>query len=237
MLKEKPDKDAVFWTYEYYVDSKGNVHKNRAGVNGRKFYWHHADFKMEDCTAEPNKMNKTIRPLKENICFKGKIYFQNLSERELNTLCYLVNAGDDGELDKKEHGYKLGAAKPLGFGSVAMYIDSVLLRRIVQTEEETIAFKEIPYEPDKENTLVDSRVVEDFRKMTDFRLLNGKNVSYPRRWPGDNIFGWFAANHKGYSKDRCRVVGMPNSRDTMLFDQYLKPMTPETVKNELNLNS
>lgn len=238
---KKPDKDAVFWTYEYYVDSKGNVHKNKAGVNGRKFYWHHADFKMEDCTAEPDKMNKTIRPLKKNICFKGKIYFQNLSERELNTLCYLVNAGDDGELDEKKHGYKLGAAKPLGFGSVAMYIDSVLLRQIVQTEEETIAFKEIPYEPDKENTLIDSRVVEDFRKMTDFSLLSGKNVSYPRRWPGDDIFGWFAANHKGYSKDRRtgqkRLVGMPQSRDTMLFDQYLEPMTPETVRNKLNLNS
>ncbi len=234
---KKPDKDAVFWTYEYYVDSKGHVHKNMAGVNGRKFYWHHADFKMENCTAEPNKMNKTIRPLKKNICFLGKIYFHDLSERELNTLCYLVNAGDDEELDKKKHGYKLGAAKPLGFGSVAMHINNVQLRQIVQTENETIDLKEIPYQPDKQNTLVDSQVVEDFQKMTDFKLLSGENVNYPRIHPGDDIFGWFAANHKGYSKDKRtgqnRFVGMPQSRDTMLFDQYLKPMTPKTVTNEL----
>lgn len=51
---KKPHKDAVFWTYGYYVDSKGHVHKNMAGVNGRKFYWRHADFKMESCMAEPS---------------------------------------------------------------------------------------------------------------------------------------------------------------------------------------
>lgn len=234
---KKPDEDAVFWTYEYYVDSRGCIHKNMAGVNGRKFYWHHADFKMENYTAKPDKMNKTIRPLKEKIVFQGKIYFHDLSERELNTLCYLVNAGDDEELDKKKHGYKLGAAKPLGFGSVAMHIENIQLRKIVQTEEGTIALKEIPYQPDMKNTLVDPQVVADFQKMTDFRLLSGKNISYPRRWPGDDIFGWFAANHQGYSVDRWtgqkKIVGMPQSRNTMLFDQYLKPMTPETVSNEL----
>lgn len=234
---KKPDKDAVFWTYEYYVDSRGRVHKNMDGVNGRKFYWHHADFKMENYTAEPSKMNKTIRPLNEGICFKGKIYFHDLSERELNTLCYLVNAGDDEELDKKKHGYKLGAAKPLGFGSVAMHINNVQLRQIVQTEKETIAIKEIPYQPDRENTLVDPQVVEDFQRMTDFKLLSGENVSYPRIKPGDDIFGWFAANHKGYYKDKRtgqnKFVGMPQSRNTMLFEQYLNPMTPKTVSNEL----
>lgn len=234
---KKPAEDAVFWTYEYYVDSKGRVHRNMAGVNGRKFYWHHADFKMRNCTAGPDKMNKTIRPLKKNIIFEGKIYFHDLSERELNTLCYLVNAGDDEALDEKKHGYKLGAAKPLGFGSVAMHIRDVQLRRIVQTEEGAIALKEIPYQPDKENTLVDPQVVKNFQTMSDFELLRNENVSYPRIRPGDDIFGWFSENHKGYFKDKQtgenKFPRPPQSRNTMLFDQYLKPMTPKTVSNEL----
>lgn len=233
---KKPDEDAVFWTYEYYVDSRGRVHENNAGVNGRKFYWHHADFKMENCISEPSKMNKTIRPLKKNICFRGKIYFQDLSEKELNTLCYLVNAGDEEELQKKKHGYKLGAAKPLGFGSVAMHVDGVTLRKIVQTKDGAIAMEEAPYHPDSRNTLVDAGVVADFQKMTDFNLLRGKNVSYPRKEENGDIFTWFAGNHRGYKKNRMgqnEFTGMPQSRNYMLFDRYLRPMTPETVSNKL----
>ena len=235
---KKPAEDAVFWTYEYYVDSKGVVHKNTAGINGRKFYWHHADFDMRKCTAEPDRMNKTIRPLNQNICFKGKIYFQDLSEKELNTLCYLINAGDDAGLKQKKHGYKLGAAKPLGFGSVAMHVDQVLLRQMEKTADAQIILKEVPYEPVKNNTLVDPEVVQDFGKMTDFYVLRGENVDYPRRKPGDDIFGWFAGNHKGYLYDRRsgmnRPSGMPQSRTTMLFDQYLKPMEPRTVSTGLD---
>lgn len=235
---KKPAEDAVFWTYEYYVDSKGIVHKNTAGINGRKFYWHHADFDMKKCTAKPDKMNKTIRPLNQNICFKGKIYFQDLSEKELNTLCYLINAGDDAGLRQKKHGYKLGAAKPLGFGSVAMHVDQVLLRKMEKTADAQIILKEVPYEPEKNNTLIDPEVASNFEKMTDFYVLRGENVDYPRRRPGDDIFGWFAGNHRGYLYDRRertnKPTGMPQSRTTMLFDQYLKPMEPKTVSTGLD---
>lgn len=235
---KKPDKDAVFWTYEYYVDSSGNVHKNTSGINGRKFYWHHADFKMEKCTAEPSNLNKTVRPLKEGICFKGKIYFQNLSEKELNTLCYLVNAGDDASLEQKKHGYKLGAAKPLGFGSVAMHVDQVLLRRIEKSAEGKIILQEVPYEPNKDKTLVDSGTVKDFEKMTDFYVLRGENVSYPRRQENGNIFEWFAKNHTGYrynkAENKNKETEMPQSRNMMLFKEYLQPMTPKTVSTNLD---
>lgn len=235
---EKPAEDAVFWTYEYYVDSRGTVHKNEAGVNGRKFYWHHADFDMKKCKAQPDKVNKTIRPLKTNICFEGKIYFRDLSEKELNTLCYLINAGDDEGLEQKKHGYKLGTAKPLGFGSVAMCVDRVLLRQIEKTADAQIFLREVPYEPDKNNTLVDPKVVSNFEKMTDFYVLSGENISYPRKKTGDDIFNWFKENHKGYVYNRRegknKPTGMPESRDKMLFDQYLKPMIPKTVSTNLD---
>lgn len=234
---KKPHKDAVFWTYDYYVDSKGRVHKNMAGVNGRKFYWHHADFRMESCTAEPSKMNKTIRPLKKGVCFKGKVFFQNLSKKELDTLCYLINAGDDGKLEDKRHGYKLGAAKPFGFGSVAMHVDEVLLRRMEKTPDEQIFLREIPYQPEKNDTLADQDVITNFEKMTDFYVLEGENVSYPRKEPNGDIFDWFEKNHKGYSYDKGtgknKFVKMPQSRNKMLFEQYLEPMTPKTVDNQL----
>lgn len=36
----KRPKDAWFWTYDYYIDSKGTLYWHTPELNGRKFYWH-----------------------------------------------------------------------------------------------------------------------------------------------------------------------------------------------------
>ena len=152
-------------------------------------------------------------------------------------MCYLINAGDDGKLEDKGHGYKLGAAKPFGFGSVAIHVDEVLLRRMEKTPDEQIFLREISYQPEKNDTLIDQDVITKFEKMTDFYVLEGENVSYPKKKPNGDIFDWFAKNHKGYSYDKGtgknRFAKMPQSRNKMLFEQYLEPMTPKTVDNQL----
>jgi len=225
----KPDEDAVFWTYEYYVDSKGKIHQNQSGINGRKFYWHHPFFSMEKCKAEPDKLNKTIRPLNGGISFRGKIYFQNLSELELNTLCLLINAGDDEVIEKKRHGYKLGAAKPLGLGSVALHVDQVILRSYGMDREGLIQYEEKSYEPNPTLTLADEEVLMNYSKTTSFDYLKGKNVDYPRIKEDGPIFEWFSKNHTGYFINRSGQKiynNMPQSRNNMLYEEYLKAMVP-----------
>lgn len=237
---KKPDEKAVFWTYEYYVEQDGNIYKNMMKINGRKFYWHHPEFSLENCRGEASNLNKTIRPVKSGIIFEGKIYFHNISEEELNTLCYLINAGEDSSisLKKKKHGYKLGAAKPLGLGSVAMHVDRILLRTFTIDENKGITMVEEPYIPDMKHTLVDSGITQNFAIMTEFDYLKKymqsgeKVISYPRTEKDGNIFDWFSENHTGYNRKSKIEQRMPNSRMNMLFKEYLEPMNPETREIE-----
>ncbi len=241
---KKPDAKAVFWTYEYYVDQDGKIHRSTMKINGRKFYWHHPDFSLENCKGEASNQNKTIRPLKAGITFRGKIYFQNISEEELNTLCYLINAGESSDiiLEEKKHGYKLGAAKPLGLGSVALHVDEVLLRKFTMDEEEGVSLVEETYIPDMDNTLADQTVTAHYALMTEFDYLKedlqsgNAELSYPKTEKCGDIFEWFSENHTGYRTIRATgkkvITGMPASRQNMLFKEYLEPMKPETKKIE-----
>lgn len=246
---KRPNEKAVFWTYEYYICEKDlyendlkkvHVHKNTAGINGRKFYWHHPDFSLENCKGEASNLNKTVRPVKPQITFQGKIYFNNISKEELNTLCYLINAGEafDIDLEDRKHGYKLGAAKPLGLGSVAMHVDRILLRTFTIDENQGITMVEEPYIPDMKHTLVDSGITQNFAIMTEFDYLKKymqsgeKVISYPRTKKDGNIFDWFSENHTGYNRKRKIDQRMPNSRMNMLFKEYLEPMNPETREIE-----
>ena len=211
--------DALFWTYDYYVDAGGNVKAYLPEINGRKFYWHQPDMKLQN--AAPDKLNATFRPLKTGIEFTGEVYFDQISEEELSYLAFAVNAGEAGDVKEKKHCYKLGHAKPLGYGSIALQIDQVELRKIDLDEEKgTISYQMQPYAP--QLPAVDEQTMKNFHTMTDFEKLRGKKVSYPTDGKNPEIFKWFVANH-GSRKGN----GMPNSRRDMTFRQYMEAMEPE----------
>lgn len=228
----KRPKNAWFWTYDYYIDDKGNVHANRDGINGRKFYWHQPDMKLEN--QEANKLNMTIRPLKKNITFKGKLYFRNLTKTELDQLIYLLSAGDDKEeLREKTHGYKLGGGKPLGLGSIAVSVDQVSVRsyakdvdnHVVERKESTYDAYSVPE--------IEEKILRDFTRMTDFNAVKDKNISYPLTGESDNVFDWFVKNHAAYRYNKetgqNERISMPNARKQMVYAEYMEPMTPGLV--------
>lgn len=228
----KRPKNAWFWTYDYYIDDKGNVHANQDGINGRKFYWHQPDMKLEN--QEANKLNMTIRPLKKDITFKGELYFRNLTKTELDQLIYLLSAGDDKEeLREKTHGYKLGGGKPLGLGSIAVSVDRVTIRSYAKDAcEHTVERKESTYDAYSVPE-IEERILRDFTTMTDFNAVKGKNISYPLTGESENVFDWFTGNHKGYRYDRVSKqnirIDMPNARKQMVYAEYMEPMTPDLV--------
>ncbi|MFR5400864.1 MAG: RAMP superfamily CRISPR-associated protein [Lachnospira sp.] len=71
---KKPD-DANFWTYDYYIDQNGDVCIKPGELRGRKYYWHHQNFNYTE-GVEATNLNKTIRPVKSGITFKGKIFLK-----------------------------------------------------------------------------------------------------------------------------------------------------------------
>ncbi len=242
----KRPKDALFWTYDYYIDSKGRIYKNTEGINGRKFYWHQAEAQTK--SQKVSNQNVTIRPVKQGIKFLGKVYFQDISKKELNTLIYMLNTGDGETIEKKEHGYKLGFAKPLGYGSVAVSVDNVKIRKIVKDDEKrAIKMQENKYEGYSDNeTLIEKNVIDSFHLMTNFKAVEGQNVDYPRverqntkkgkETEMGDIFDWFSENHSGYRYDKEKKANilsdMPSSRNNMVYRQYMEPMQIQLQETE-----
>lgn len=75
----KKPKNAGFWTYDYYVDKKGDIHVRSGELNGRKFYWHQKIDNNFYPKEERINRNVTIRPIKTNVTFNGKLYFRDIS--------------------------------------------------------------------------------------------------------------------------------------------------------------
>ncbi len=179
---------AVFWTFDYYIDKEGKIYPNDDGINGRKFYWHNLKINEggDRKSAEASNQNMTIRPVRKDIVFSGKLYFQNLSKDELDWMICLINCAEDSRVDigKAQHGYKLGAAKPLGYGSVAVRVDAVRCRSVLRDN----AKREICEYSDYANPKVDEIIKNHFTKMTAFNTIQQKNVCYPRLGEKGDIF-------------------------------------------------
>ena len=191
---KKPDKNASFWTYDYYI-LNCNVKVAPGELRGRKYYWHHPQVHFEK--VEPTNLNKTVRPVKEGIEFKGKLYYESISKKQLEQLIWILNSGSE------QLGLKLGAAKPLGLGSISCTVDQVQERKIKLTEDglnysvEEIPLKNITYE-----TVGFSQNVKE-----EFYLIAGLNtvsknipITYPRTYEQKNGkmeegFKWFGLNH------------------------------------------
>ncbi len=73
--------------------------------------------------AENNEVPKDssqhtqFRPVKPGVKFKFRLYFENLTDRELGALCWALHPLGD---PKKEYCHQLGMGKPLGMGAVKL---------------------------------------------------------------------------------------------------------------------
>lgn len=229
---KRPSEKAWFWTCDYWIDGRGNVTKYIPEINGRKFYWHQLDMKIN--SVEASNQNISIRPLKSNVKFIGKLYFDEISKKELDMLIYLVKAGDEQALADKKHGYKLGNAKPLGYGSIATAVDKVVIRELISDEAgKKIVFAEEEYLT-YETPVIASQTEVNYEKMTRFHYVSGIKVSYPRKRSDEDIFKWFGQNHKSYRYDykehKNYIIGNPNSRKQMAYVEYMEAMSAELKK-------
>jgi CRISPR-associated protein (TIGR03986 family) len=96
-------------------------------ARGYKHYWHRGKQLQVDDVREPRKIGKedgdlpenstqhtTIKPLRSNLTFHFKVYFDNLSEIELGALAWVLELPEG-------HCHKIGMGKPLGLGSVFLH--------------------------------------------------------------------------------------------------------------------
>lgn len=112
-------------------------------IRGHKLYWHQGlglgtdqNLTLEEIRAaieeEPGKVpaddtqHTRLKPLKPGVQFSFRVYFENLSDRELGALCWTLHP--NGEPDRR-YCHHLGMGKPLGMGAVELHARLHLINR------------------------------------------------------------------------------------------------------------
>lgn len=228
---ERP-KNATFWTYDYYV-SNNKVYAYTGILRGRKYYWHHHPESVRfNSNVEKTKLNKTIRPVKEGVIFKGELYFDGISKKQLNQLIYILNTGKDGL------GLKLGMGKPLGLGSVTCSVSSVEERKIV-LEDSQLNYGVSSY--DYSNVTYESAglslyVKKEFEKIAGLKAVPKQyEICYPKTTSdNDHGFEWFQTNHNSKIARSREEMKIKLALPKILDNDISLPQTKVERKNRNN---
>ncbi len=235
----KRPNDADFWTYDYYTKA-GKTMVSEGQLRGRKFYWHHHNGNVyknlieSEAKVAPTKLNKTIRPLKEGISFSGKLFFDGISEKQIKQLVWILNSGcmPGGAI-----GYKIGGAKPYGFGSIISKVDKVTTRNLsLDTGELQYNEKEYPVEPvSYEEAGFSPDVKAEFLKIAGMETIPADiEITYPKTaeqkdQPLNEGYKWFMNNHATTTEKR-----MPRKREEILIREVLPEIGEEDVSLSYN---
>lgn len=221
---------ADFWNYDYYT-SQGKIILEKGTLRGRKFYWHQKD-KVLRRDVERTGLNKTVRPVSSGTSFIGRVFFEGISQKQLDQLLWMLNGGSEAEQpDMGSIAYKLGMGKPLGLGSVELKVIN-LSERIISITDDSIDYvikEDVPTIPIYEEAGFHSSVKEDFFTIASLDAAKGKLVTYPivDGQQGEAMtegFKWFTENHIGYDYVKGREVRMPQKRVQMNRKYALPPI-------------
>ena len=239
---QEDEKRILFWTYEYYIAQLNNnsiqIRNYIPEISGRKFYWHNFE-RIENC-EKGTKRNRTVRTVKEGVVFTGKLYFDQITKKQLDQLLYIIQYGElKKENGNRMHGFKLGGGKPLGLGSVELTVESVQTRKWT-TEGYQIQSYEMDF---SEENLKELDIDWDAEQALSFI------TKYPETGDQRKIhyftneeregFGWFVKNKQAYQikgdsersyKKRCefkadgnqvKETNAPNDRRQVIIGQTL----------------
>lgn len=93
-------------------------------IAGRKFYWHNPKAAVDKSIyngGKKNKMNSTMQLVKPGAGFCFDIYYDGITQEQLEKLMWCIHFGENKEDGDLCH--KLGHGKPLGLGSVKIVIE------------------------------------------------------------------------------------------------------------------
>lgn len=202
------------WTYNRKKQkgkSKG-LKLDEIQIRGRKFYWHHKPIRSAWNGSKEEKV--IVNPIGTHKEFSFVIYFERLTEKELAQLC---NTLDINYSD--EHAHKIGRAKPFGFGSAQIQIETIKIRNIDQkTGEFSLYIKE-------RKDFFNNRIPEksELLSLLEFQPeLHGKPVSYPK----------IKVNSRGGSiNEQASHQWFTQNKNNGKFDQLL-PTVDEEISIE-----
>lgn len=103
-------------------------------ARGHKLYWHQGkreigDLKAESQFQDPYKkstQHTRMSPVHSGRRFTFQVFFENLTEEELGTLCWALHPVGDPE---KRYRHSLGMGKPLGMGAIELDVTLHVTKR------------------------------------------------------------------------------------------------------------
>ena len=234
----KPAEDAAYWNFDFYghkIPSEDGNRKNdrteyrdlaEATPRGRKMYWHGKPSEGSSCT----KFNATMEGI-ESGTFQFKVYFAQITETQLQDLIWVLSLGENTEDGQMRH--KLGHARPLGYGSVKLWVEKCNIRKISKQNGNILVSIESNDKVDKNpkcNFDKNSPIYKSLIKMCDSRFVGGKEVRYPRvikeKRTGekdDSIYHWFANNRKDMNS--VKTLPEPMDENITLWGSWLQDNT------------
>lgn len=238
--------NATYWNFDFYgtkrvIDFKTDKfiteyhHLEQAEPRGRKMYWHGRP--VADDTQR-NHINSTMESVSEG-SFSFRIYYDQITEKQLKDLLWIISLGDNRANSNMQH--KLGHAKPLGYGSVKLLVDSYTIRCIQDSENSlkyTIDVHE--YEGSKPSFNMNSDTMKALCSMADASKTIDMNVMYPRfikinKRTGasdDSIYQWFSNNHM--KPDRLVTLPLPDDKNICLSGSWKPENDPYRDNNRTN---
>lgn len=212
-------KGADAWNYDYYI-ANGQIHlyskKVPLKLRGRKYYVHQPEVSLPK-DVKKTKLNVTIRPVRTGITFQGKVFFENISQKQMDQLIWILNGGSEEEVTGEEHlWYKLGSGKPLGFGSVGLQVCSCE-ERIVSLENDTLNYQKKPLSgtpKSYDENDFSKAIKKEFITINTYDYAKSSEVTYPSLTGGTIIgttvekgFEWFQLNKgNGVAKRNKSVI-------------------------------
>ena len=257
-LQKPKEKNAASWSYDYYTeygptDRDGKLHTYTPEISGRKFYWHHKDGSFPPAGAvEITKRNCTVTPVKSGTEFEFYVYLEQVTRQQLDQLIWICNISRLAKQDEKaKYGYKLGKGKPLGLGSVELFVEDVQIRSLRKNghlcyhltsyeEKFQMPYQEIAYhnEASEGNAGFDRSVEQAFWRLCDFGAAGDYLVTYPVSkgqsvTVADEGFKWFQYNRFNLSFDRKSGVkgkgnGKVTKRTELGFEQHFETLTKDS---------
>lgn len=193
----------TYWNYDYYgvrekiQTKKGMIERTRyqdlesATPRGRKFYWHG---QITPDRNQKDRMNQTMEAAPAGTQFAFRIYFDRVNSGQLQDLIWLVCLGENQSDGKYQ--YKLGHAKPLGYGSVKMVVKDCVIRTLREDLTMSTRHIDIPACPPCSFD-TGGKTFESIRRMSDSTAVKGYDVAYPtgvNKKGSERIFTWFQQN-------------------------------------------
>ena len=181
LYTKKPDDSAKSWSYGYYTDAEKNKHffeVNAEFLNGRKYYWHHKFDINGSKRVKRNKRNATMDLIKENAEFRYSVFFDGITEEELNKLLWAISLGDN---DNEIYCQKIGHGKPLGLGSVNNRVEKVIVKKKSYDLNSDYVEWNVSEIKDRISSIeekLDSKSVLELKKITNLNAKKGELVSY-----------------------------------------------------------